>query len=139
MSSEKVAENSRFWRRAGSRARTLRMSRMKPMSSIRSASSSTKISTRLRVHRALPHMVEQASGRGDQDVHAPPERLDLRVDVDAAEDDGGGQRQVFAVGPHALLDLGGQFAGGRQDEGAHGDAARAGLAGAASDAARAAG
>ena len=45
MSSEKVAENSRFWRFGGSTARILRMSRMKPMSSMRSASSRTRTST----------------------------------------------------------------------------------------------
>ena len=48
ISSENVAEKSRFWRFTGSRARIFRMSRMKPMSSIRSASSSTRISTRER-------------------------------------------------------------------------------------------
>jgi hypothetical protein len=46
ISFEKVAEKSRFWRRGGNTARILRMSRMKPMSSIRSASSRTRISTR---------------------------------------------------------------------------------------------
>lgn len=45
ISSEKVAENSRFCRRAGSLASTRRMSWIKPISSIRSASSSTRIST----------------------------------------------------------------------------------------------
>ena len=45
ISGEKVAENSRFWRLAGSLAMTRRISWMKPMSSMRSASSSTKIST----------------------------------------------------------------------------------------------
>ena len=48
ISSEKVAENSRLWRCAGMRARMRRMSRMKPMSSIRSASSRTRISTERR-------------------------------------------------------------------------------------------
>jgi hypothetical protein len=47
ISPENVAENSRFWRFAvaGSSAMIRLMSGMKPMSSIRSASSSTKIST----------------------------------------------------------------------------------------------
>jgi hypothetical protein len=45
ISSEKVAENSRFWRFGGSAASTLRISRMKPMSSMRSASSRIRIST----------------------------------------------------------------------------------------------
>ena len=44
MSSLKVALNSRFWRFGGSAASTFLMSWMKPMSSMRSASSSTRIS-----------------------------------------------------------------------------------------------
>ena len=49
ISSEKVAENSRFWRFAGNTASTRLISRMKPMSSMRSASSRIKISTCLRL------------------------------------------------------------------------------------------
>ncbi|MNS84626.1 hypothetical protein D3C72_1184590 [compost metagenome] len=45
ISSENVAENSRFWRFGGSTASTFLMSRMKPMSSMRSASSRIRIST----------------------------------------------------------------------------------------------
>ena len=44
------------------------MSRMKPMSSIRSASSRTRISTWPQVDRALADVVEQAAGRGDDDL-----------------------------------------------------------------------
>ena len=49
-----VARNSRFWRRAGSSARIRRMSSMKPMSSIRSASSRTRTSTWPRLTVRLP-------------------------------------------------------------------------------------
>ncbi|MNR27708.1 hypothetical protein D3C85_1449930 [compost metagenome] len=45
ISLEKVAENSSVWRSFGSIASTFLMSWMKPMSSMRSASSSTRIST----------------------------------------------------------------------------------------------
>ena len=45
ISSEKVAENNRFWRFAGSFVNTRRISWIKPMSSMRSASSRTRIST----------------------------------------------------------------------------------------------
>jgi ATP-dependent RNA helicase RhlE len=45
ISSEKVALKSRFWRFTGNSEITFRMSRMKPMSSIRSASSRTRISS----------------------------------------------------------------------------------------------
>ena len=86
MSSENVAENSRFWRRGGSRARILRMSRMKPMSSIRSASSRTRISTGDRSIVPLADVVEQAAGRGDDDLGAGPEGADLGLVADAAVD-----------------------------------------------------
>ena len=62
-----------------------RMSRMKPMSSMRSASSSTRISTCRQVDGALAGVVEQAAGRGDQDVDAAAQRIDLRIDADAAD------------------------------------------------------
>jgi hypothetical protein len=45
ISAENVAENKRFWRAGGNAEMILRMSRMKPMSSMRSASSSTSVST----------------------------------------------------------------------------------------------
>ena len=45
ISLEKVAENSKFWRTGGSTARMRSISGIKPMSSIRSASSSTSIPT----------------------------------------------------------------------------------------------
>ena len=50
--------------------------------------------------------------------------VDLRVDADAAEDHGGAQRQVLAVGAHALLHLRREFAGRREDQ-ARPDGARA--------------
>jgi hypothetical protein len=68
ISSEKVAENSRFWRFLGSSARIFLMSRMKPMSSMRSASSSTRISTPRGRWCAGCDVVEQAARRGDEDV-----------------------------------------------------------------------
>ena len=48
--------------------------------------------------RALAQMVDQAAGRGDQDVDAARHDPLLAAHVDAAEDDGGGQPQVPAVG-----------------------------------------
>ena len=39
---------------------------------------------------ALVHQVEQPAGRGDEDVDAAAQRVDLRVLPDAAEDDGAG-------------------------------------------------
>jgi hypothetical protein len=88
------------------------------MSSIRSASSSTSTSIADRSAVRWPEVVEQAAGRGHQDVGARAQRRVLRIDVDAAEDHRGGERQVLAVGAHRFLDLGGEFAGGHQHEAA---------------------
>ncbi len=73
-------------------------------------------------------MVEQATGGGDEDVDARLQRLELRVDVDAAEHHHRGERQVLAVGFDRLLDLRGEFARRHQDQAAR--AARFGLDGA---------
>ena len=70
------------------------------------------------VDGALLHVVEQAARRGDQDVDALLQHLDLRMDANAAKNHGGRQFQVFAVSPHAFLDLCREFAGGGQDQGA---------------------
>ena len=59
------------------------------MSSMRSASSSTRNSRpgELRVRRA--EMIEQPARRADDDVDAAAERVLLRAHADAAEDRGG--------------------------------------------------
>ena len=72
------------------------------------------------VQVALALMVQQAARRGDEDLDAGPEGLGLGVDVHAAEDGGGAQRDVLAIGADALLYLHGQLAGGREDEGPDG-------------------
>jgi hypothetical protein len=118
ISSEKVAENSRFWRFLGSSARIFLMSRMKPMSSMRSASSSTRISTPERSMVFWVHVVEQAARGGDEDVDLLLEAGDLRVDVDAAEHHHRGERQVLAVGLDRFLDLRGEFARRGEDQAA---------------------
>ena len=105
MSSENVAEKSRFWRRGGSSAMILRMSRMKPMSSIRSASSRTRISTRDRSIVRWPRWSSRRPGRGDDDLGTGAQRPDLRVEADAAVDGRRADRVLGAVGPDALLDL----------------------------------
>ncbi len=55
----------------------LRMSGMKPMSSIRSASSRTRIDL-AEVRRPLPDVVEEPARRGDEELDAGPEFLELR-------------------------------------------------------------
>ena len=64
-------------------------------------------------------MVQQASGRGHDDVHAAHQVGFLRVHVDAAEHAGMPQRQVLGVALDRSGDLVGQFARGRQDQAAH--------------------
>ena len=81
------------------------------------------------VQVALLLQVEQAPGRGHQDVAAGADALDLRVHADAAEDHGGRQLQVLAVAAHGLFDLRGQLARGRQYQGADGAGSRGGAAG----------
>lgn len=80
-----------------------------------------------RLDGALAHVVEQAARGGNQDVDAVLEQLDLRVDADAAKDHGRIQLGVFTVGLDAFFNLGRQFAGRGQDQGA--DRARRGIVG----------
>ena len=69
-SGEIVAENSSVCRSRGSTLRMRRSGGRKPMSSMRSASSSVRIWTRRQIDRALLHVIEQPAGRGDDDVGA---------------------------------------------------------------------
>ncbi len=94
------------------------MSRMKPMSSMRSASSSTRISTAGKIQRLLPDMVEQPSGRGHEDIDLPAQCFHLRIDVHAAEHHHRFQRQIFAVGLHRFFHLCGEFACRDEDQAA---------------------
>jgi hypothetical protein len=70
-------------------------------------------------------VIEQTARRCHQDIHARPECLELRIDVDPAEHDHGGERQVFAVGFYRFLDLRRQLTRGHQDQAAR--AARLGV------------
>ena len=105
-----VAENISVCRSTGSLATILRMSWMKPMSSMRSASSSTRNSTSPRRSALLLHEIEQPARRGDQDVDAVEQRADLRAHRHAADHQCGLQTQMAAVGAEAVEDLAGQFA-----------------------------
>ncbi len=70
------------------------------------------------VDGALADVVQQAARRGHDDIDAALERIDLRVDADTAEHHHRLQRQVLAVGAHALFHLSGEFARGRKHQGA---------------------
>ena len=74
------------------------------------------------VDELLAVEVAQAAGGGHQDVHALFQPLHLGSLAHAAEDDGGAQGQVLAIGLKALLDLEGQLPGGGEDQGPDGAA-----------------
>ena len=59
---------------------------MKPMSAMRSASSRTSTSTSVEREVAPLDEVDEAAGRADDDVDALAERVDLRLEADAAVD-----------------------------------------------------
>ena len=92
------------------------MSRMKPMSSIRSASSRTRISIADRSTMPWPMWSMQPAGRRHDDVGAATEGAELAVVADAAVDRDGLDGPLGAVRPDALLDLEGQLPGGDEDE-----------------------
>ena len=66
--------------------------------------------------RAGRHMVEQTARRGDDDVDAAGECIDLRLHADAAENGDHFQVEVAAIGLEAFSNLGCQFARRRQHE-----------------------
>ena len=66
------------------------------------------------VQHALPQQVQQAPGRGDQDIDALLDAADLRAHADAAENYRARELQELAVGLHRLFHLRGQFARGGQ-------------------------
>src|SRR2546430_1230003 len=70
------------------------------------------------IDRLLADVVEEAARRGDEDLDASAQGLDLGLDRDAAVDDRGPQRHCSAVGSDALVDLHGQLTGRDEDQGA---------------------
>ena len=92
------------------------MSRMKPMSSIRSASSRTRISTGDRSIVRWPTWSSRRPGVATTISGPGPQRADLGLEADAAVDRGGADRAVGAVGADALLDLERELAGRGEDE-----------------------
>ena len=86
------------------------------MSSMRSASSSTRYCRPPSFAYGLREMVEQAAGRADDDVDAAAEGVLLRPHADAAEDGRGGDRRVHGEVVQVLDDLRRQLARRRQHE-----------------------
>ena len=98
------------------------MSCMNPMSSMRSASSSTRISTRERSTASL-HVIQQAPRGRDQNIDTLTQFTDLRVNLYASENYRRAERQVPAVYFYALADLGREFTCRCEHQGAHRSAA----------------
>ena len=96
-----------------------RMSLMNPMSSMRSASSRTRISTLPQVRDLLLDEVEEPAGRRDEDLGAAADAVDLRGIADAAVDHDRADRAGLAVDADALLDLERELASRHDDERPH--------------------
>ena len=92
------------------------MSGRKPMSSIRSASSRTRISTWPRLATFWPTRSSRRPGRRDEDLDPAAQGLDLGIHRDPAVDDGRAQRDGPAVGADALVDLHRELAGRDEDQ-----------------------
>ncbi len=91
---------------------------MNPMSSMRSASSITRIFASLSRMRAALEHVDQPAGRGDQHVDAAHQHVLLVGHALAADDQRVRQLQVLAVLDEVLGDLQRQFARRLQDQAA---------------------
>ena len=75
-------------------------------------------------HAAALQVIDQAARRGDDDIDAALQRLDLRAGGHAAEHRGDGEVEELAIDPEALGDLAGQFARRAENQHAAGAARR---------------
>ena len=80
------------------------------MSSMRSASSSTRVCELVEAGLVLPHVVEQPAGRGDEDLDAGAQGLFLRAHRGAAHQDADAEVGVVGQPEADVVDLLGQFA-----------------------------
>ena len=111
-----VAEKSSVCRFAGSDATMRRTLGQNPMSSMRSASSSTSTSSAVEPGGVGAHVVEQASRRRHDDVGRAAQAALLRSRFDAAVN--GDARQIRVIGEslELVFDLHGKLAGRRQNQ-----------------------
>ncbi len=72
-----------------------------------------------KIDMALLGEIEQASRRGDEDVDAARQRLDLGGLADAAQNDGVPEARMPPVGGEAVADLHGELARRREDQRTH--------------------
>ncbi len=110
-----VAEKKSVWRSFEVWATIRSTAGLKPMSSMRSASSRTRTPDLAQRERAALDQVLEPAGRGDDDVGAL-RRGALRAEADAAVD--GGDAQLAGLGDRGQLvdDLARQLAGRGEDE-----------------------
>ncbi len=111
-----VAEKNSVCRRGGSSLQIFSMSGMKPMSSMRSASSMTRISTPISMMRPRWKWSSRRPGVAIRHVDAAIELLDLIVHRHAADQQRQVQLVVDAVLLEALRHLRGELARRRQDQ-----------------------
>ena len=116
MSSEYVAEKSRFWR--------LLRQKLDDAANVRDEAhvehavgfvEHEDLDAR-QIDRALLRVIEQAARRRDQNVGPASQRIDLRIDADAAKDHERAQAQILAVAADALVDLRSEFARGHENQ-----------------------
>ena len=93
-----------------------RTSGQKPMSIMRSASSSTSSSMPRQVGVLLAHVIDQPARRGDDDVDAGFERALLRAHLDAAVDRRAGDAGVVREAVDFVFDLHRELARRREHE-----------------------
>ena len=101
---------------AGSRAMMRLRSGRKPMSSMRSASSRTRVCSWSKRAWLLPHVVEQPARRGDEDLDAGAQRFLLRPHRRAADEQADAQLGVVRQAQADVVDLLGQLARRRDDQ-----------------------
>jgi hypothetical protein len=87
-----------------------------PLSSV--AENSSRWVPRGVLYVTLAHQVLEPAGRGDDDVDAVAQLVDLGVLPDAAEDGHGAQAHGAGQGGERLVDLGDELAGGGHDQAA---------------------
>ena len=86
------------------------------MSSMRSASSSTRCSRETQVGVRTAHVVQEPARAGDDHVHALSKRAFLAAHPYSAVHGGAGQPGADRQLPEVLRDLGGELAGGREHQ-----------------------
>ena len=118
ISSENVAEKSRFWRLAGSRARIAADVADEAHVEHSIGFVEDEDLDRRQVDRGPAGVVEQPARRGDHDLGAVAQSQHLRLEADAAVDRRRADGLLGAVRSDALLDLEGELASRRQDEAA---------------------